>query len=120
MVIDDGSHRSSDVIKTFAQYFPLLWDGGIYFVGDLHWSCWSEFEGGLFLRSSAVYFLKIIIDIININDWGDDGAQGLLENFSKIHGVKFCLSDLSGIHSIEFFYSMCVIRRAPESANILG
>lgn len=82
VIIDDGSHHSSDVMKTFAQYFPLLRDGGIYVVEDLHCSYWSEFEGGLFLRSSAISFLKIIIDIINRNDWGDDGgALGLLENF---------------------------------------
>lgn len=121
VVIDDGSHRSSDVIKSFARYFPLLRDGGVYIVEDLHCSYWPEFEGGLFLRSSAISFFKILVDVINRNDWGGDESMfGLLENFSKIHGVDFHVSDLKEIRSIEFHDSMCVIRRAPESTNILG
>lgn len=121
VVIDDGSHRSSDVIKSFARYFPMLRDGGVYIVEDLHCSYWPEFEGGLFLRSSAISFFKIIIDIVNRNNWGgDEGMFDLLDNFSKIHGVDFRFSDLKEIRSIEFHDSMCVIRRAPESTNILG
>ena len=40
VVIDDGSHTSGDIIKAFAQYFPLLRDGGIYVAEDLHCSYW--------------------------------------------------------------------------------
>ena len=48
VIIDDGSHRSSDIVKTFARYFPHLADGGVFIVEDLHCSYWQEFEGGLF------------------------------------------------------------------------
>ncbi|OZH55785.1 methyltransferase, partial [Hydrocoleum sp. CS-953] len=30
IIIDDGSHYSSDIIKSFATYFPLLRCGGVY------------------------------------------------------------------------------------------
>jgi cephalosporin hydroxylase len=46
IVNDDGSHRSSDIIKSFRRYFPSLSDGGIYVVEDLHASYWKEYEGG--------------------------------------------------------------------------
>ncbi|WP_431226293.1 class I SAM-dependent methyltransferase [Burkholderia contaminans] len=121
VIIDDGSHRSGDVIKSFARYFSMLRDGGVYIVEDLHCSYWPDFEGGLFLRSSAISFFKILIDIVNRNDWGgDESMLCLLDNFAKIHGVDFRVSNLKEIRSIEFHDSMCVIRRAPESTNILG
>ena len=58
IVIDDGSHRSSDIINTFAQYFRHLEDGGIYIAEDLHCSYWQEFEGGLFDPFSSIAFFK--------------------------------------------------------------
>ena len=36
VIIDDGSHKSYDVIFTFARLFPVLEPGGIYVIEDLH------------------------------------------------------------------------------------
>ena len=47
IVIDDGSHLSSHIIKSFARYFPILLDGGVYVAEDLHCSYWVDYEGGL-------------------------------------------------------------------------
>jgi hypothetical protein len=49
IIIDDGSHISSDIVKKFAKYFPLLNDEGLFVVEDLHCSYLEEFEGGLFI-----------------------------------------------------------------------
>jgi hypothetical protein len=46
IIIDDGSHLSSDIVKSFALYFPKLATGGVYAVEDLHCSYWMPFEGG--------------------------------------------------------------------------
>lgn len=35
-VIDDGSHRYSDIMSTFMFVFPLLKKGAYYFIEDLH------------------------------------------------------------------------------------
>jgi len=35
IIIDDGSHYSSDIIKSFSRYFPLLEDGGVYIIVKL-------------------------------------------------------------------------------------
>jgi hypothetical protein len=38
VIIDDGSHASFDQQMTFREFFPLLADGGWYFVEDLDWT----------------------------------------------------------------------------------
>lgn len=35
-IIDDGSHRYDDIIKTFELLHPKLKSGGYYFIEDLH------------------------------------------------------------------------------------
>lgn len=45
IVIDDGSHINSDVIRTFAILFPLLRRDGIYAVEDTQTSYWPGFGG---------------------------------------------------------------------------
>ena len=38
VIIDDGSHRSSDIIASFHSLYPLLKPGGRYFIEDIGWS----------------------------------------------------------------------------------
>jgi hypothetical protein len=38
VIIDDGSHASFDQQMTFREFFPLLADGGWYFIEDLDWT----------------------------------------------------------------------------------
>ena len=35
-IIDDGSHRNSDIMKTFDILWPSVKPGGVYFIEDLH------------------------------------------------------------------------------------
>ena len=37
VIIDDGSHASFDEQVTLREFFPLLADGGWYFIEDLDW-----------------------------------------------------------------------------------
>ena len=121
IIIDDGSHRSSDIIKSFAMYFPILADGGVYIVEDLHCSYWHDFEGGLFYPFSSIAFFKRLIDIINYDHWAIDKnrldiIKGLLSEY------KICMDEgvLRHIHSIEFINSICVIKKQKSSQNELG
>jgi hypothetical protein len=45
IVIDDGSHVNSHVIRTFQLLFPLLRNPGIYVIEDLQTSYWPGFGG---------------------------------------------------------------------------
>ena len=121
IVIDDGSHRSGDIVKSFANYFPRLVDGGLFIVEDLHCSYWGLFDGGLFYPYSSISFFKRLADIVNHEHWGverprTDVLDGILANFS-------CEIDpeiLSRVHSVEFINSMCVVRKRPAIDNGLG
>ncbi len=121
VIVDDGSHRSDDIVKSFARYFPLLNQGGIFLAEDLHCSYWKDFEGGLFNPLSSISFFKALSDIINHEHWGiPETRNALLENFTICYGVEFSDSDLSEIQSIEFLNSMCLVRKKKSGDGGLG
>lgn len=121
LIIDDGSHRSGDIIRSFARYFPRLADGGLFIVEDLHCSYWAEFEGGLFHPASSIAFFKRLADVVNHEHWGlPDARRVLLESFTRTHGVAFDEELLGHIHAIEFLNSVCVIRKKTPAENRLG
>lgn len=121
IIIDDGSHKSSDVIKSFAKYFPYLTDGGIYIIEDLHSSYWESYEGSLFNPSSSISFFKRLIDIINYEHWRNSKPRNyLLNKFAEQLNICFDNLDLATIHSIEFINSLCIIKKLPPAKNVLG
>ena len=121
IVIDDGSHASGDIVKSFARYFPCVADGGRYIIEDLHCSYWAAYEGGLFHPHSSVSFLKSLADILNFEHWGVDKSRtDLLQGFRAQYGIDPDSSVLAQVHSIEFVNSLCVVRKAPVTRNRLG
>lgn len=121
IVIDDGSHRSSDIVRSFARYFPLVTSGGIFVAEDLHCSYWENFEGGLFHPLSSIAFFKRLADVISHEHWGIPKARSeVLKNFFSAYGCTMSDAVLSEIHSIEFINSICVVRKRPPSDNELG
>lgn len=72
VIVDDGSHVSSDIISTFRHLFPKLAPGGKYIVEDLHASYWKSHEGGLRLRSSSIEYFKDIVDALNTDHFESD------------------------------------------------
>ncbi|UXN06016.1 class I SAM-dependent methyltransferase [Bartonella sp. HY761] len=121
IIIDDGSHKSSDIIATFCNYFPDLKDGGLFIIEDLHCSYWKDYQGGLFASQSAIQFFKLLVDIVNFEHWGLPISRAeYLEPFLK--NLELTLTDecLSHIHSIEFINSLCIIKKAPSAKNLLG
>lgn len=121
IVIDDGSHRSSDIVKSFARYFHNLADGGIFVVEDLHCSYWGEFEGGLFYPYSSITFFKRLADIINHEHWGIAKSRSeILRGFFLKYDILIDEDLLTHIHSIQFFNSICVVRKESPQNNSLG
>ena len=121
IIIDDGSHLSSDIIKSFALYFPRLVEGGIFIAEDLHCSYWEQLEGGLFDPYSSISFFKHLADVINHEHWGvpRERADILRGSFRK-YGCEVDEETLSQVHSVEFINSMCVVRKASAVDNGLG
>ncbi|WP_186307979.1 glycosyltransferase [Paraburkholderia sp. BCC1884] len=121
IVIDDGSHRSSDIVRSFARYFSKLNDGGIFVAEDLHCSYWDLFEGGIYDPYSSIAFFKRIADIVNHEHWGIARAnRTVLEGIFKHYGCELSEAELGQIHSVEFINSICVVRKAPAHLNRLG
>jgi hypothetical protein len=63
VVIDDGSHVAAHQRASFAALFPLLEEGGLYVIEDMHTSYWPGFHhGGNDRPGTAVEFAKQLID----------------------------------------------------------
>ena len=54
VIIDDGSHASFDQQLTLREFFPLLADGGWYFIEDLDWQPPGEDAGKITLTKNLL------------------------------------------------------------------
>lgn len=121
VILDDGSHRSSDIVKSFARYFPHLTDDGVYIAEDLHCSYWEDFEGGLFDPFSSITFFKRLADVISHEHWGiEKNSADILSGFFSKYGFQMDAEALQNVHSVEFINSMCIVRKAKPEQNRLG
>lgn len=121
VIIDDGSHRSDDVIRSFFRYFPVLKEDGIYLVEDLHTSYWQDYKGGLNDPLSSMAFFKRLADIINFEHWRVNKSRtSFLASFASSLGVELNEFDFAWLHSIEFVNSCCIITKSSPDKNLLG
>lgn len=121
LIIEDGSHKSSDIVKAFARYFPALKPGGLFVAEDLHCSYWQEYEGGIFHPYSSITFFKHLADMVNHEHWGvEKGKADLIAGFKNLLDVDFDESILGQIGSVEFINSICAVRKNEPSEGLLG
>ncbi len=121
IILDDGSHNSDDVVKTFCNYFKHLKEGGLFIIEDLHCSYWREHRGGLFYPISAINFFKRLVDIVNHEHWGIEKEKNwILRGFSENYKLDINNLELDQIHSIEFVNSLCFIKKKSLKNNQLG
>jgi len=59
LILDDGSHKGYHIITSFRALFPLLSDGGLYVIEDMH-DDFSEWPGTR--RNQSLSFVKRLID----------------------------------------------------------
>ncbi|HWR00322.1 MAG TPA: glycosyltransferase [Chlorobaculum sp.] len=120
IVIDDGSHMSGDIVQSFCRYFRLLKDGGIYVVEDLSCSYWQKYDGGLYEPFSSISFFKRIVDSINHEHWGIEKTRAeLIHGFGERYGAAVDDELLGTVHSVEFFNSLCIVRKRDGVMNYL-
>lgn len=121
IVIDDGSHRSRDIVDTFQYFYPLLRPGGLYVVEDLHCSYWRQWQGGLWASESAMEFFKNLADVPNLEHWA---VQGLDQRalsprpVRRSHRIK--PARFSDLESVSFYNSMCVVVKGHGPNHIGG
>lgn len=108
LIVDDGSHKSSDIIRTLVSLLPLVRPGGTYVIEDLHASYWPSWEGGLVKQDSAMGFLKRLADILNAEHWDVPlRSADYLNGFTSI--TDEFTQALSMIKSLTFENSICLI-----------
>jgi O-antigen biosynthesis protein len=121
IIIDDGSHIGSDVIRSFNNYFPLLGNDSLYVVEDMHSSYWQEFGGALRTPVTSMSYFKRLADISNYEHWRLKLTRSeYLKRFSELYDTEIKDTELSTIHSIQFFNSMVVVNRKKYEQNLLG
>ena len=97
IILDDGSHVASHQRASFFALFPLLAEGGLYMIEDLHTSYWrGAFEGGLRRPGTAIELVKTMID--DMHAW--------------YHGRRQQTAGKTQIGAIHIFDSIVVIEKA--------
>jgi hypothetical protein len=98
IIIDDGSHFSPHVIKSFEVLFPRLRYGGIYVVEDVGTSYWPDYQGSKDFSdpNTSMSFLKSL-------------ADGIMHPFSRVeHDWRYV--DLHA-HSLHFYPNIVFIMK---------
>ena len=86
VVIDDGSHISEHQRVSFDTLFPLLAEGGLYIIEDLHTAYWREtWNGGYRRPGTAIEVSKSLID--DMHHWyhGRDLQLAFGDKVSAVH-----------------------------------
>lgn len=68
VILDDGSHKMSDVQKSFECLYPRMQPDGVYFVEDMHTAYWDNFGGGLNRPGTFIEMSKRLVDELN-GEW---------------------------------------------------
>ena len=87
IVIDDGSHVMEHLHASFRTLFPLLAEGGVYLVEDLHTAYWPKFGGGYGRKSSFLETAKTLID--DMHCWYHKFGQQEKASANALGGLHF-------------------------------
>jgi hypothetical protein len=118
IIIDDGSHVSEHMEKSFDLYFPILKPGGTYVIEDLHCSYSAKFQGDTPI--SIINWLKVRVDDLNLNGSSGLGDYEASENYvGNLRPLNMYERD---IEAMTFVRSMAIITkrsevRTPNSRN---
>ena len=86
IILDDGSHISKHIRASLETLFPLLSEGGIYMIEDLHATYWKSHHGGYQESSSFINDIRQMYD--DMHHWYHPEGQKInatANNLSAIH-----------------------------------
>jgi hypothetical protein len=99
IVIDDGSHIMSDMIKSFEYLYYRTDENGVYLIEDTHTSYWDEYQGGYKKQNTIIEFVKDKLDEMNA-----------VHTRGKVAKSDFTRQT----DSINFYDSVVVFERKPQ------
>ena len=112
IIIDDGSHLSTDIISSFILYFPMLKPGGVFIVEDAHTLYFNNYLGGLYNENSAQKFFHKLTDIINYEFWKNHyPLESILQNWFRGGEIPKFIQD-GWVESILFSNSLITIYKS--------
>ena len=112
IVIDDGSHISSDILRSFINYFPLLKPGGTFVIEDSCCLYMDGYGGGLLNEQSAYSFFKRLVDVVNFQFWRNDvSINNFLRTYLDFRSTPSFILD-GWVNSIEFRNSIITVNKA--------
>lgn len=117
LIVDDGSHVSHEILRSFLLYFPRLSPGGLYVVEDAHCLFMNNYGGGILNESGAHAFFKRLADVVNFEFWRDQiSVQQYLRTFFDTRATpRFILE--GWVDSVEFRNSIVTIRKARRAGH---
>ena len=84
IVIDDGSHKSSDVLTGFDTLFPLLPEGGFYAVEDAQTAFWPEFGGSADGAGTIMARVNDLVRAMHAPEARAAGLQPVAEHLGEL------------------------------------
>ncbi|MFO1281589.1 MAG: class I SAM-dependent methyltransferase [Burkholderiales bacterium] len=117
IIVDDGSHRSHDIINCFLGFFRSLKPGGLYIVEDAHALYWPGWGGGIRNKYSAYHFFKNLIDVLSFEFWRND--LSLASHFAAFFpdGRLPTVIANGWVDAIEFRNSVIAVRKATVAGH---
>lgn len=120
IIVDDGSHRTNDVISSFLTYFPLLKPGGIFIAEDMHCAYWEEYGGGVLNDRSSAAFFRRLMDTVNSDHFREADGGSLFQAWLPRAQMNAFLA-AHPILSVAAHDSMYLVRKAsPARPRGLG
>ena len=112
IIIDDGSHKSNDIRASFNILFPLLKEGGIYVIEDLHTNYWEKknFIPSWFINEKHTTFIDDIKNLIDsVNSGGKSGYAN--RDFDESSSMEEMTWWEKNVESISMYRSICFIKK---------
>ena len=112
VIIDDGSHVQSHMIKSFITLFPYLKDGGVYVIEDTHTNYSPEHQESHFGIGLYDYF-RGIVERLNLPFLDPASRQAFKIPRDKRTDSKFGRGDLflSQVYRVSFFNSVIAVEK---------
>ena len=92
IIIDDGSHKNEDVIKSFNILFPLLAKDGFYVIEDVHTSYRNGYGGDaedIENKNTTMNYFKKITDYTNQKYFDKSLLRGRNKNVRGVTSIYF-------------------------------
>lgn len=109
ILVDDGSHVNSHIIKTFEVLYPNVSFDGTYLIEDMHTSYWNSHGGGLLRQGTSIEYLKTLIDKLNAKHHPSVTLQQFSWSKPIVQVPDTSFSNVT--NSLHFYDSIAVIEK---------